>query len=75
MGLVLVKCELLIDRCFYTKRGDVGVYIDSTSESLLYGHDKQAMVLFLNLTHLSCYNHIVAVLLHLDEHTHGIRVF
>ena len=36
-----------IDRWFYTEQEDAGVYISSTSEFLLYGHDKHAMVLFL----------------------------
>ena len=48
---------------------------DTTSESLLYGHDKQSILLFLIYPYISCYNHILSVRVHLDEHKHGMLVF
>ena len=44
--MCVVTSPWWIDRWCYTERDDSGGYIISTSESLLYGHDKQAMVLF-----------------------------
>ena len=78
MGLLLVKkCVITrlwwIDRWYYTARGDTRGYIKSTSEYLLYVHDKQAIVFFFIYPYVSCYNHFMTVRLHLDEqHKIGI---
>ena len=51
---------------------DAGKNIKSKSESLLNGHDKQAIVLLFISPPLLCYNYIMTVRLHWDEHKQEI---